>query len=350
MRIRFERGLFFATVAVALAAGARGDDPAPQPAAPRPVFHARLLLSDLEPLTDREARKAEVFYAAATGAYENRRWGARVEVRGTDGRFRPYFPGSVWVEEGYGFVRTSVGEIRVGKLERAFGLRDETFEGTLFSANGVTRNPDFGAGLSGEKRLGWDELRWDLRYFGQNDHVAWEEDGRGVESDPGAKLRDDVELRVSYTWSPGFVHVRPELSAATARVARAAAAPDVFRRDLALSLTATIGPPLSLTIQGFWRSAEAQDPASPTPRLAYDGATATLVEVRSEFPNVVYRYVYSEWRYHGADASETLHQPEVAWSPVTGIQGLVAFSARRFHGPTLVKTSNAFRFGLTLSF
>lgn len=337
-------------LAVASAGPARSEDPPAASEAAKVAFHGRVLLSDLEPVDDRENRKAELFYAAVSADFTMHGWGAHVEARGAEGRFRAYFPGSVWLEEGYGFRDTALGQVRVGKLGRAFGRPDETFGGNVFSRNGVSRNPDLGAGLSGEKRLGWDELRWDLRYFGQNDHVAWEEDGRGVESDPAASLKGDVELHVAYAWRPSLLSVVPEISLATARIARDGAVPDVRRKDVAAGLTLTIGPPLAVVLQGFWRSGESAEPGSRDARLGYDDADATLVEVRSEFPNVTYRYVYSEWRYHGADSSERMHQPEVEWSPVKCLRALVGYEARRFRSPVGVTTSNAFRFGLTLSF
>src|SRR5262249_20249219 len=131
---------------------------APSFAQTEPKLGLRVLLSDFEPLRDRDQREAELFYAPVRADFSRGSWGARAELRGKDGRFRPYFKGDVWLEEGYAFVKTPLGEVRAGKLERETFLEDDTFGGNLFSLNGVTRNPDFGAGVFGSRRFGYDKL------------------------------------------------------------------------------------------------------------------------------------------------------------------------------------------------
>jgi hypothetical protein len=286
-----------------------------------PKLSLRVLLSDFEPLRDRADRNAELFYAAVRGEWTRKTFGARVELRGDEGRFRPYYPGDVWLEEGYAFVTTPVGELRVGKLERETFLPDDTFGGNLLSLNGLTRNPDFGAGLSGSRRFGFDKLAWTLAFFGQNDHVAWEKEGLGVESDPHAKLREDLEARVSYTVNKGLTTFTPGVSFATARIVRDTG-PDVRRNDAGLDFTATLGP------------------------LA---ASVGLFSFRAEFPTVTYRYTYTEWRYRGADANERLHQPAVVWMPVKGIEATIEYEARRVRSPSGARVFNAVRLGLALS-
>jgi hypothetical protein len=330
---------------------ALGDDE-PPPSAPReaaPKFSFHVFVSDLEPVRDRDERKAELFYAAARAEWERKGFGARAELRGKDGRFRPYFDGDVWLEEGYAFARVFSGELRVGKLQRTFGLEDETFSGNLFSRNGVTRNPDWGAGFVGEKRFKWNELSYSLLYLGRNDHVAWEEDGRGVESDPAASLRDAVEARATYKLNQGLWSVTPGLSLETARIVREAARGEFRRTDAGVDLTATVGP-LALRAQGFYRSGEAANSGNNESRLAYDNAWAGLFELRAEFPTVTYRYVYCEWRYRGADANERIHQPGVVWMPRKGIEATVELVARRFRDRTGARADNAVRFGLSVGF
>ena len=137
-----------------------------------PAIAAGVLLSDYEPLHDRDARTAELFYAFVRASWEREGWGARAEVRGAEGRFRAFYPAAIWLEEGYGFVATAAGEVRVGKIERTFGLSDESFGGDLFSLDGVTRNPDWGAEIAGSKRWGWNTLSWTAAYLGRNDRVS----------------------------------------------------------------------------------------------------------------------------------------------------------------------------------
>lgn len=329
-------------------AGVAVADDAPKPAAEAPKIAFSVVLSDLEPVRDRAAtRNAELFFAALRGEWKSGRFGARAEARGKDGRFRPYYRGDVWLEEGNAFVETPAGELAVGKLPRAFGPDDETFGGNLFSRNGVTRNPDFGARLSGSARFGWNELAWSAAYLGANDRVAWEEDGRGVESDAGADLRDGLLLRVAYRIDQGIWTVRPGVSLATDRIVGAGEAPELRRNDGALDVTATIGP-LALRLQGLRRDGAATDRASFDGRLAYSSAWAALASVRLEFPTVTFHYSYSRWRYQGLGTVERQHQPSVVWSPVKRLDAVIEYSARLLRGPRGARRDDAFRFGLTL--
>jgi hypothetical protein len=318
-----------------------------KPASDLPKVSARLLLSDFEPTRDRDDREAELFYAAVRAELARKGWGARAELRGRDGRFRPYFRGDVWLEEGYAYLGTNLGEVRVGKLERETFLADETFGGNLLSLYGATRNPDFGAGLFGSRRFGWNKLSWSLAYFGQNDHVAFERDGIGVESDPGAKLRDALEARASYVVNKGLVTFTPGLSFATARLVRPSR-PDRSRTDVGADVTATLGP-LAASAGVLRRNGETLAPED-AGRLAYADGWAGLFHFRAEFPTVVYRYTYTEWRARGAGTNERLHQPAVVWNPVKGIEATIEYEARRLRRPSGARVYNALRFGLTLSY
>jgi hypothetical protein len=321
----------------------------PETKPPTPIFSLKVVLSDFEPTRERSARTADLFYAAASAELHEKGWGARVELRGRDGRFRPYFRGDLWLQDGFAWVATPAGNLGAGKLERFFGLSDTTFAGTLFSMNGVTRNPDWGARLAGEKRFGYDTLGWIVQWFGQNDHVAWEEDGRGVESDPAATLRDDVEARVSWEWNGGPWTVKPGVSFASGRIARSDAVPDFRRTDAALDVTGTLGP-LALRFEGFTRSGSSFAEGSPVSRLGYLSAVAWMAALNLEFPTVTYRYTYSAWSYKGgADVSETLHQPALVWTPVRFVEAVIEYDARRLRSPSETRTYNAFWLGLSLS-
>ena len=324
----------------------------PAGGAEKPQLAFRLVLSDLEPTRDRERQEAGLLYAALAGSFEKAGWGARAEVRATEGKFRPYFPGSFWLEEGYAFLPTPLGQLRAGKLPPVLSVADTTFGGSLLSVNGVSRNPDWGAGLAGEKRLGWNSVDWSLRYVGQNDRVAWEEDGRGVESDPAATLRDGLEARVSYLVNGGLWTVRPALSGATARIERSDGRPGFRRTDVALDVAATFGP-LGVTAGLLARDGEAEAAAAPEgSRLAYDDGRAGVVAVNLELPTVVFRYVYTEWRYGSLDGNERIHQPAAVWMPKRWrwVEATVEYAARRLRLGGAVETFNAFRLGLSIRF
>lgn len=335
-------------VAVLLFPVARGDDAPAKTDSGLPKFRFEAVLHDYEPVSDRHERFAEFYYGALVADWTRGDFAARAEVRGRDGRFRPYYDGGVWLEEGWASLATPIGALRAGKLPRDFGLEDESFSGTLFSLNGVSRNPDWGAGLSGERRLGYDTLSWSARYYGQNDHVAWEEDGRGVESDPLRVLRDGLEARVFYLVNKGLWTVKPGLSVATARLDERGG-PGSFRRtDGALDVTATLGP-LALLLEGFTRSGERCGPGVPC-RLGYDDATAGLLGVRAEFPSVTYRYLYSVWRYRGAEATEQLHLAGAVWTPRKGLAATIEYSARLMRTGSGTEVVKAFQLALSVAF
>ena len=327
---------------------ARGEDAPAQTESGLPKFRFEAVLHDTEPVSDRHERFAELFYGALTADWTHGDFAAKAEVRGRDGRFRPYYDGSVWLEEGWASVATPIGAVSAGKIPSDFGLADESFIGTLFSANGVTRNPDWGAGLAGEKRWNFDTFGWSARYYGQNDHVSWEDDGRNVESDAARVLRDGLEARVFYLLNQGLWTLKPGLSIASARLDERDGPASFRRTDAALDVTATFGP-FALLLEGFTRSGErcARGAAC---RLGYDDATAALAGFRAEFPTVTYRYLYSVWRYHGAEATEQLHQPGIVWMPRKGLLATIEYSARLMTTSSGTEVVKAFQLGLSVTF
>ena len=318
------------------------------PAGDPPRFVLGASLSALEPTRDRDLREVELQYAFLTAAFREKSWGARVELRGREGLFRDYFPGSVWLEEGYAYVDTPAGELRVGKVASVVGLADQTFGGDLFSLNGVGRNPDWGVQVVGSRPLGWHSLDWAARWVGQNDHVAWEEEGKGVESDPSAVLRDGLSGRVSFLYNQGLWTLRPGLSGGTARIVPTDGREEYRRSDAGADVTATLGP-LSLEFQGLARSADEPRAGEARPLAERDGR-AWSGAFRFELPSVVFRYTYSEWRYTGADSNERIHQPAAAWIGWKGIEATLEYAARRIRTGESVRTFNAFWFGLVVRF
>jgi hypothetical protein len=306
------------------------------------------VLHDYEPLSDRTTRVAELYWAGVTADWARGIFSAKAEVRGTDGLFRPYYAGSVWLEEGWAAVKTPAGDVRLGKVTPLVGLPDETFSGTLFSINGVTRNPGWGAQLDGEARYDLDSLAWSAVWTGQNDHVGWAEDGRDEESDRDRVLRDGLYGRATYTLNRVLWSVRPGLSAATARLVSLVGGDEFRRTDVAADLTATFGP-LVLFVEGFWRSGQACTPAAPC-RYGYDDAHAALAGLKAEFPTVTYRYTWSRWHYVGAGAVEEIHMPGAVWTPTKGIAASIEYGARTLRTLTGTSTVKAFQMGLTVSF
>ncbi|MFI5180839.1 MAG: hypothetical protein ACHQPI_05575 [Thermoanaerobaculia bacterium] len=334
-----------ALLAAAPALLAEGDAPAPDPL-PRVWISA--IGSGFIPLQKGESTTGELWYAAAGADYSRETFGAKVELRGASGGFRPYYATPVWLQESTAFLTTPLGDARAGLTDRAFGLPDDTFSGTLFSDNGVTRSPFWGAGLSGETRVGYDSLTWAARWDGVGARAgSWEETGRGAASDPSASRLEGASARVGYLFYKGLLTLKPGLSGETIRVAFDGR-PSFRLNDLAVELTLTAGP-LALMGQLFLRGGERQSAGS-TLDLAYDSARAGLVEFRAEFPTVVYRIVWSEWSYLGAETREWLLQPAVVWMPRKGIEATIEYLARRLVGPSGTVSGDAFRLGFGLRF
>ncbi len=322
------------------------EPPAPDPGLPKFRFEA--VLHDYEPLENREARVAELYWAGVTADWTRGFVSARAEIRATEGTFRPYYQGSVWLQEGWAGVKTPAGTVRAGKVIPEVGLADETFSGTLFSYDGVTRNPGWGAQLAGESASGLDVLAWSAACVGLSDRVSWEEEGRDVESDPLREMRDAFSGRVTYHLNRVLWSVKPGLSAATARIVAKDGSEGFRRDDLALDLTATFGP-LAFFVEGFWRSGRPCTPGAPC-RYGYDDARAALAGLRAEFPTVTYRYTWSRFHYTGAETVEEIHMPGAVWTPVKGLAATIEYSSRLLRAPAGTSTVKAFQLGLEVRF
>lgn len=349
--MRLSRARRYAALALLAAApaAALAEGEAPAPSGPLPKVEVGAIASGFIPVEPAGSEKASLWYAFFVGDLKANGFGARADVRGASAGFRPYYDAGVWLQEGYAWAATPAGDVRGGKSERAFGLADDTFTGTLFSDNGVTRNPFWGAGISGETRIGYDSLTWALRWEGLGDrNGSWEETGRGASSDPGTKLTDGATARVTYLVYKGLITLRPGLSGSSVRLAYDDGRPGFRLNDLALDLTVTAGP-LALSGLFFAREGERRPPGALL-NLAYDDARAGLVEFRAEFPTVTCRIVWSEWSYLGAEAREWLLQPAVVWTPVKWIEATVEYLVRRLTDPGRRVSENAFRLGLGLRF
>ena len=300
------------------------------------------------PISKGEA-KASLWYAGISGSWTPPGFGARADVRGAPGGFRPYYETDVWLQEGYAWAATPAGDVRAGKTERAFGLPDDTFTGTLFTDNGVSRNPFWGAGVVGETRIGVDSLTWAVYWEGLGEKAgSWEETGRGASSDPGTNVGEGASARVSYLVYKGLLTFRAGLSGSTVRVWHDDGRPPFRMNDGAVDLTLTAGP-LALMGQFFVRNGERKAPGERL-FLAYDDGRAGLVEFRAELPKLAFRLVWTSWSYLGAEASEWLLQPAVVWTPVKGIEATVEYLARRLTEPGRRVSSDAFQLGLGLRF
>ncbi len=338
--------VFFPWGLVALAA----EPPFAKPAVVT-TFRTGVSLSAVIPTNDLGERDARLHFGFASGEIASQGFGARVEIRGTEGRFRPFYDGALWLEEGYGYAKTVVGEVRVGKLPRRLLLPDETFAGNAFSAFGLTRNPGWGVGLSGQRRAGrYDEISWDAAFFGRNDHVSWEANGLDLESDPNAKLASSAEARVRYLKYKGLFTLRPAVFLSRSSVDRESS-PNVRRTDAGADLTATAGP-LSAAVGAVFRNASG---ASPGDRSGYQSARGWLATFQAEFPSVVFRYSYTRWGLREGGFTYSVHQPGVVWRPVRFLEATVEYlfqtgESAQPSGPGNGLRPRAVQLGLTFAY
>lgn len=338
--------------ALATASGANGQEAAPPPTKTPPPslpFTISVVLSDLEPFHDRERREARLFWVGLSASFERDGWGARAEARATEGRFRPYFSGSFWLQESYAFAKTPLGELRAGKLERVFGLEDDTFGGDVFSRLGARRNPDWGAALDGKRRVGkWDELDWRLSFSGGSDRVSWEDDGVDVESDPESRMRDALAVRARFRRNYGLTWLRPGVSARTERIVASDGSGGFRRTDGALELTAALGP-IELGLEAAIRDGASPGEIRRPFRAGYEGGRGGGARLSAEFPTVTYRWAYTTWRTRETGRGDRMHQVGADWSPRKGIRATVEveLGSRELAGSERVRAA---RFGLSLSF
>jgi hypothetical protein len=338
-----------AVLLLARFSAARAEEADAPPAKPPAVtWNVQAIVAALAPTAGPEISSAEFWYGAFSASFVRDGFGARAEVRGTPGGFRPYYGTDIWLEEGYAFMATPAGDLFAGKRSRPFGLRDETFEGNLFSWNGVSRAPDWGAGVAGEARVGYNTVTWGARWVGQGDGTSYELAGRGAASEPGTVVKNGGEARATYLIYKGIVTVTPGVSFSSVEVVRPPGLASFRMTDVEADLTAALGP-IAVMGQVFSRNGNAAVAAA-SGRLAYDDGLAWLAGIRAEFPTVAFRYFYSHWSYQGLDETETLQQPAVVWMPRKGIEATIEYRVHRLPRSLGGGNENAFRLGLALSF
>jgi hypothetical protein len=339
-----------AALLLAALPAARADEPADAPGAKPPAvtWNVQVIVAALAPTAGPETSSAEFWYGAFAASFAREGFGAHAEVRGTPGGFRPYYGTDIWLQEGYADVATPVGGLFAGKRARSFGLLDETFEGNLFSWNGVSRAPDWGAGVAGEARVGYNTVAWAARWVGQGDKTSYELDGRGAASEPGTVVRNGGDARLTYLIYRGIVTWTPGASVSSVEVDRPPGVQSFRMTDVEGDLTAALGP-IAVMGEIFSRSGDAAV-AEASGRIAYDDGLAWLAGIRVELPTVAFRYFYTHWSYQGLDDSETLQQPAVVWMPRKGIQATIEYRVHRLPRTLGGGNENAFRFGLALTF
>ena len=162
-------------------------------------------------------------YADTDVTYKN--YGAHIDMRFRDNKFRGYYPSNFWFQQAYGFYRQPNYIIKIGKEYTHFGkFWDGSYYGNVLYFDGIVLNPD--DGISWEGKLphlrGW-QMHYYLQYFvvdgttngsldpwGQNGEggldgqetgdgapiVSSLQTGRDTVSIPGSHRRNEVIARV----------------------------------------------------------------------------------------------------------------------------------------------------------
>lgn len=236
-------------------------------------------------------------------------FGLHVEARARDTRLRPYYPGTVWFQEAYGYYQSPVGRLMAGKLYRRIGrFWDGSFFGNLQYFDGVKLDPDFGLALEGERSLDrtW-SAEYSAQYFTVSDGINGALDGRDVESAAEQRERDTWVARISPR-----LHLRPRLSIAVGasyqngRIER----PEGSDRLRLGAVDAEVrgGPGLVYVEYTISKGRNAPAP----PQLAgasSDDVRYWLAGGQLQVGPVALRYNYSRADYRGAGVTESIHQP-----------------------------------------
>jgi hypothetical protein len=124
--------------------------------------------------------------------------GGHAQIRFRDETvFRSFFDEQVWFYEGYGYVDTTAGKLKVGKIWKRFGLDwDDSFWGNVAYYDGYKLDPDYGVSLEktwgAGKRMQLDAF---AQFFFDEDEVNGSLEGGDAESTDAFEERNTLVLR-----------------------------------------------------------------------------------------------------------------------------------------------------------
>ena len=294
------------------------------------------------PLAMEEARARTEVYALFVDL--DRAWngfGLHIQARARDTRLRPYYPGTVWFQEAYGYYDSPAGRLMAGKLyERIGRFWDGSFFGNVQYFDGLKLDPDFGLALEGERGLGprW-SAEYSAQYFTASDGINGALDGRDVESAADRRERDTWVARIAPR-----LHLGSDLSVAVGvsyqngRIERPAGSDR--RRAVALDAELRGGPGIGYAEYTVVRGANAPAP----PQLA--GAVADevrywLAGARTHVGPLELRYNYSRADYRGTGHVDAIHQPGVTLRITAGLAALLELDYWESGGDVFDRSLNA---------
>lgn len=124
-------------------------------------------------------------------------------------KLRSFFPGNTWLQQGYVGYRTSFGEIKAGSFYRRVGIFwDDSFFGNIQYYDGFKLDPELGVGFEGARKIaGKLGAEYSVQYFSSDARVNGSLPGRDFLSQPNARAKNDVTLRLALVW-----HFKDDLS------------------------------------------------------------------------------------------------------------------------------------------
>lgn len=248
------------------------------------------------------------------GATNDGQNGVHAQMRLRDTKLRPYFNSNVWFQELYGYHKTPVGEVHVGKFYRKVGLLwDDSFFGNIQYFNGLKLNPDYGVELVGSKKTPMENVAvgYSAQYLPNNDSTSGAVAGRSIVDDPYAKLKNTVTARVAPSLGLGGKNsLALGLSGLRGSVQRSTSTSGNFGLSQeAADLTLTYGPSVTY-VEILNQNGELDNASHPLSRPGYDRAVYLLAGTRWQVhPRVNVRFNYSSANYVGQNAREEEYVP-----------------------------------------
>lgn len=306
--------------------------------AQEPSFGAGAYLFHYRPFGDQAPEPVTELYAAfATADVTAPRWRIHAELRARDTKLRAFFPGNVWLQQGWASYDVVPGPsapsltLRAGKIYQTLGrFWDGSFFGNVHYFDGLKLNPQFGLEAAGTLALG----RLALGYTGQlvmdSDRISGALPGRDFETLDGLRNRDGGFGRLTLGLPFGLT---VGASAASRGVAQTTDATEAVHRvphygaDLELEWRGLLGYVEWLERRG------GELPAGLRGTQAGSEARYWLAGLQGRRGKLHARYNFSRAAYDAIDRDEWIHQPGLGYDLTPGLHGLAEVNLWEFEEP-----------------
>lgn len=299
------------------------------------LHYEPLDLSGAEPST-------EVYAAVATVERRADPWIFFLQVRARDTKFRPFFPGNVWMEEAWvGYQVTGAFapvalRLRAGKLYQTLGRAwDGSFLGSVPYVDGLKRNPQFGLEAAGTIDVGPGTIGYTAQYLLASDRVSGAHAGRDFETLDGFRNQDGFSARATFSVLFG---VTAGVSYLSRGVDDGLASHRVPHVALDLEMGLPGGPVLAYV--EWARRADGDLPGVLVATQAGSAATYWLAGLQLNHGRLHLRYNYSRGWYEDIDRREWIHQPGVTFELDRHVTAIAEFNWWRARDAGLNSTTD----------